>query len=116
MRSLGVKPNLISYEFLIQRFTMDGNLESALLMLTNMEDNDLSPSAETAERIISLAARLGNARLAVDLATSYEAESVRPLSSQAWVHCLSSCAGSLYVRFAASSVCSLLMAWIGRGS
>jgi len=75
---------------------MDGNLESALLMLTNMEDNDLSPSAETAERIISLAARLGNARLALDLATSYEAESVRPLPSQAWVHCLSSCAGSLY--------------------
>jgi hypothetical protein len=104
MRSQGIKPNLVSFDILIQRLTIDNNLEFSLVLLTDMEAHQISLSAESAERVISLAARLGHARLALDLATSYESEAVRPLPSQAWVNCLSSCAGCLYVWLAASFI------------
>lgn len=69
----------------------------ALKILTEMEKRDLSPSTEAAESIVLLATKQGNPRLALDLATSYEAVSVRPLSIATWVNVLISCAEYLFV-------------------
>jgi len=90
-------PNATSYEILITHLTKEENLEMALTILTEMEKRNLSPSTETAESIVSLAAKQGNPRLALDLATSYEAVSVRPLSTAVWVHVLATCAEYLFV-------------------
>jgi pentatricopeptide repeat protein len=93
-----IRPNIVSYELLIERLTEDRNLEMAVFMLKDMESQELAPSAETAANIINLAATLGHPRLALDLAMAYEIDSVRPLSGEAWVRCLGSCAEFLYVR------------------
>ena len=90
-------PNATSYEILITHLTKEGNLEMSLAVLTEMEKRDLSPSTEAAESVVLLAAQQGNSRLALDLATSYEAVSVRPLSTAIWVHVLASCAEYLFV-------------------
>ena len=90
-------PNATSYEILITHFAREENLEMVLTILTEMEKRDLSPSTEAAEGIVYLAAKQGNPRLALDLATSYEAVSVRPLSTAIWVHVLASCAEYLFV-------------------
>jgi len=92
-----IDPNATSYEILIARLTEEENLEMALAILTEMEKRDLSPSTETAESIVFLATKQGNPRLALDLATSYETVSVRPLSTSIWVHVLASCADYLFV-------------------
>lgn len=68
----------------------------ALAILAEMEKQDLSPSAETAESIVILAAKQGNPRLSLDLATSYEAVSVRPLAGTVWIHILASCSEYLF--------------------
>lgn len=90
-------PNATSYEILIEHLAKEENLEMALMILTEMEKRDLSPSTETAESIVLLAAKQGNPRLALDLVTTYEAVSVRPLSTATWVHVLASCAEYLFV-------------------
>jgi len=90
-------PNATSYEILIAHLVKEENLEMALTILTEMENRNLSPSTETAESIVHLAAKQGNPRLALDLATSYETVSVRPLSTEVWVHVLASCAEYLFV-------------------
>jgi pentatricopeptide repeat protein len=92
-----IVPNATSYEILIGHLTREENLEMALTILTEMEKRDLSPSTETAENIVLLAAKKGNPRLALDLATTYEAVSVRPLSTATWVNVLASCAEYLFV-------------------
>jgi pentatricopeptide repeat protein len=92
-----ILPNAASYEILIAHLTRVENLEMALTILTEMEKRDLSPTTETAENVVLLAAKQGNARLALDLATSYEVVSVRPLSTAVWVHVLASCAEYLFV-------------------
>jgi pentatricopeptide repeat protein len=92
-----ITPDATSYEILIAHVTKEDNLEMALAILTEMEKRDLSPSTETAESIVNLAAGQRNPRLALDLATSYEAVSVRPLSTAVWAKVLASCAGFLFV-------------------
>lgn len=103
----GISPNIISYDIIIRRLAEEKYLELALSMLKEMEDRDLSPSAETAESIVILAANLGNARLALDLARSYETASVRPLSGETWVHCLAASAEKLYVRVPQLRYCNV---------
>lgn len=97
MLEADIVPDATSYEILIAHLTKEENLEMALAILTEMEKRDLSPSTETAESVVLLAAKQGNPRLALDLATSYEAVSVRPLSTAIWVHVLASCAEYLFV-------------------
>ena len=92
-----ITPNVTSYEILITHLTEDENLEMALAILTEMEKRDLSPSTKTAENVVLLAAKQGNPRLALDLATTYENVSVQPLSAEAWVNVLASCAECLFV-------------------
>jgi pentatricopeptide repeat protein len=103
MLGMGVVPNVSSYDIIIGCVTQEKNLEMALALLTDMESRGLSPTSETAEYIIVLAARLGHPRLAIDLATSYETGSVRPLGNLAWVDCLAASAEYLYVRLAHST-------------
>ena len=92
-----ILPNATSYNILIAHLTKEENLEMALATLTEMEKRDLSPSTETAESIVILASKQGNPRLALDLATTYEALSVRPLSTEGWIQVLASCAEYLFV-------------------
>lgn len=92
-----ITPNAMSYEILIAHLTREENLEMTLTILTEMEKRDLSPSTQTAENIALLAAKQGNPRLALDLATTYETVSVRPLSTATWVNVLASCAEYLFV-------------------
>lgn len=97
MLAAEIIPDATSYEILITHLTREENLEMALTILTEMEKRDLSPSTEAAESIILLAAEQGNPRLALDLATSYETVSVRPLSTTTWVQVLAACAEYLFV-------------------
>jgi pentatricopeptide repeat protein len=97
MSEAEIIPNATSYGILIAHLAKEENLEMALTILTEMEKRDLSPSTESAESIVLLAAKQGNPRLALDLVTSYEAVSVRPLSTAVWVHVLASCAEYLFV-------------------
>ena len=92
-----ISPNATSYEILIAHLTKEENLEMALTELTEMEKRDLSPSTDTAESVVLLATKHGNPRLALDLATSYEAVSVRPLSTATWVNVLTVCAEYMFV-------------------
>jgi len=97
MLESGITPNATSYEILITHLAGEENLEMALAALSEMEKRDLSPSTKTAKSIVLLATKQGNPRLALDLATSYEDVSVRPLPTAVWVHVLASCAEYLFV-------------------
>ncbi|KAJ7462230.1 hypothetical protein B0H11DRAFT_2054671 [Mycena galericulata] len=96
MEELGVAPNQTTYTLLITRFVADENLEVALQYLHAMKAHRLLPDVEAAQAVIILAANQGYPRLAVDLAISFEAETVRRVEDSVWLACLHSSAADLY--------------------
>lgn len=98
MLAHGLKPNDSAYTFLITFVCKQENLEFALQKLSEMGDADLTPTLKTAEAIISLACRLGQPRLAIDIAEAFERSSVRRLDGAVWIECLIASSESLYVR------------------
>jgi pentatricopeptide repeat protein len=97
MNEIGVPPSSSTYSLIIARFVADGNLELALEYLNAMKARGTVPELRVAQSIIILAARQGYPRLALDLAVSFEKESVRRLEHEAWMNCLISCTDALYV-------------------
>lgn len=97
MEEWSILPNEITYEIIITRFAQNGRLELAVQYLAQLAPAGLSPTLTTASAIIKSAAKLGFARLALDLAEAFEATSVRRLEGDVWVDILGSCAEQLYV-------------------
>ncbi|KAJ6609859.1 hypothetical protein B0H10DRAFT_1812604 [Mycena sp. CBHHK59/15] len=96
MEDLGVVPNATTYTLLITRFTADQNLEMALQFLHAMKVHNLLPEVAAAQAVITLAAKQGQPKLAVDLAVSFEKQTVRKVENSVWLACLHSSAAELY--------------------
>lgn len=105
MEELGVAPNQTTYTLLITRFVAEENLEVALQYLHGMKARNLLPEVAAAQAVIVLAADQGYPRLAVDLAISFETETVRKVEDSVWLACLHSSAADLYVSAFPSSLC-----------
>jgi pentatricopeptide repeat protein len=97
MQELGLEANSDTYNYLILRSCQAKNVEFALQLYAELGLKGLSPSLPSIENLVCIAAELGDARLAIDLAESFEAGSVRRLSTATWVACLDGAAESLYV-------------------
>ncbi|KAJ7497238.1 hypothetical protein FB451DRAFT_1120558 [Mycena latifolia] len=96
MEELGVAPNATTYTLLITRFADDKNLEVALQYLHAMRVHNLLPEVAAAQAAIILVANQGHPKLAIDLATSFEAETIRKIEDSVWLACLHSSAANLY--------------------
>ncbi|TFY66272.1 hypothetical protein EVG20_g4816 [Dentipellis fragilis] len=92
-------PNATTYALVIRKCCLDAKLEMVLRLLVEMEEKGLSPKLETAQAIIALAAKLGQPRLAIDLAENFEASSVRRLENHVWVDCLTASTALLFTAF-----------------
>jgi pentatricopeptide repeat protein len=97
MHEAGVEHTEGTYALLIQRYLSDSNLEMAFKLLVEMENRGLTPTLQTAEGVITLAAQRRMPRLALELAENFEASSVRRLGMDIWVSCLLSSSECLYV-------------------
>lgn len=97
MEAYGIAPNEVTYEIIISRLANADRIEFALQYLSKLPPLGLSPTLNTATAIIQSAASIGFARLALDLAVSFEETSVRRLDGDVWVDLLASCAESSYV-------------------
>src|SRR5262245_12147717 len=93
-----IDPDATAFAHVILRHVADDNLELALQRLTEMPAHNLTPTLDTVQRVIVLATQRGYPRLALDLATEFEASSVRRLDSAVWMNCLISSAEALYAR------------------
>jgi len=97
MEDAGMEHTEGIYALLIQRHLDDSNLEMAFKLLVEMEGRGLTPTLQTAEGVITLAARRRMPRLALELAENFEDSSVRRLGMHIWVSCLLSSSECLYV-------------------
>lgn len=97
MDDSGIEHTEGTYALLIRRYLDDSNLEMAFKLLVEMEGRGLTPTLETAEGVITLAAERRMPRLALELAENFEASSVRRLNMHVWVDCLLSSSECLYV-------------------
>ncbi|KAJ7262235.1 hypothetical protein B0H12DRAFT_1013042 [Mycena haematopus] len=96
LEELGVTPNAATYALLITRFVAEQNLELALQYLHAMKARNLLPDVKVAQAVIILAANQGFPRLAIDIAVSFENETVRKVEDSVWLACLHSSAAELY--------------------
>ncbi|OSD06764.1 hypothetical protein PYCCODRAFT_1430955 [Trametes coccinea BRFM310] len=96
MEEWGILPNEFTYEIIITRLAHMQRLELALQYLASLPRLGLSPTLNTATAVITTAANLGFARLAVDLSLAFEQMSVRRLEGSTWSDVLVSCAEALY--------------------
>ena len=97
MNSANIMPDGQTFQLMIRRFTKGENLEFALQCIYEMGARGLTLELTVAQDVIGLAAELGFPRLALDLAENFEATSVRRLSPETWMRCLTSSAEVLYV-------------------
>ncbi|KAK7472632.1 hypothetical protein VKT23_000745 [Stygiomarasmius scandens] len=96
MESMSIMPNATTYGLIINYYTASNNLECALRYLQTMKSKGIDPDFRTVQDVIQLAAQQGQPRLALDLATSFERDSVRRLEPEIWVTCLLSAANNLW--------------------
>jgi hypothetical protein len=97
MQELNMPPNAQTFSLILERPLLGENIEMAIQYMGKMNAHDIRPELQTAQDIIILAAKLGHARLALEMANKFEAESVRRLDNSVWVNCLISAAENLYV-------------------
>jgi hypothetical protein len=103
MQELRMPPNAQTFSLILERPLMGGNLEIAVQYLGEMKARGIVPELQTAQNIIILAANLGHSRLALDIASAFEDESVRRLDNEVWLNCLISSAENLFVRLSNNS-------------
>ncbi|EIN11634.1 hypothetical protein PUNSTDRAFT_42835 [Punctularia strigosozonata HHB-11173 SS5] len=96
MEEQGEQINEESYGHLIDRSCQARNLEMCLRLCAEAESRGLVPTLPAVEATIRLAAELGYARLAIELAEDFETKSVRRISPATWIACLESSAEALY--------------------
>ncbi|SJL10134.1 uncharacterized protein ARMOST_13518 [Armillaria ostoyae] len=88
MAQKGIRPNGETYQLIVQFFTAGKNVEIALQFLHEMKLAGFEPSLQTVRDIVIVVAEQGYSRLAVDLATEFEANSIRRLGPEPWLSCL----------------------------
>ncbi len=97
MAQKGIRPNGETYQLIIQFFTAGKNVELALQFLHEMKLAGFEPSLQTVRDIVIVVAEQGYSRLAVDLATEFEANSIRRLGPEPWLSCLIASAEDVWV-------------------
>ena len=97
MRQQSVSMDQSIFNELILRHARREELEMCIQQLDDMFTWQLGPMLESVEAVVALASQKANARLAYELAYSYEANSTRRLSAKAWMNVLISSAQSLFV-------------------
>ncbi|PCH36175.1 hypothetical protein WOLCODRAFT_146143 [Wolfiporia cocos MD-104 SS10] len=97
MKQHRIKLDEKTYERVILRYANSDNVELALQNLAEMTERGLSPTLSTASRVISAASRNGHPRLALDLAESFEATSLRHLEQEVWIELLISCSDMMFL-------------------
>ncbi|KZW00270.1 hypothetical protein EXIGLDRAFT_667628 [Exidia glandulosa HHB12029] len=96
IRQHGVDMDSGIFHELIVRHVLREELEMCLQRLDDMFAWQVSPLFETVEKVVVLAADKGNARIAYDLLSSYEANSTRRIGGFPWMNVLIACAQSLH--------------------
>ncbi|KAF9241570.1 hypothetical protein BU15DRAFT_44674 [Melanogaster broomeanus] len=96
MKRQDIQPNEHTYALIIKRATTTESIELALRYMHEMRSRGLTPELTTAQDIIKLAADMGLPRLALDIAQTFEAQSLRRIDSETWMSCLMSSADMLY--------------------
>ncbi|EJD52754.1 hypothetical protein AURDEDRAFT_98234 [Auricularia subglabra TFB-10046 SS5] len=96
IRQAGVPTDMGIFHELIIRHAKRGELEMCIQRLDDMLAWEISPSLESVEAITVLASEKGNARLAYEVAQSFEESSTRRLGAKTWVNILIASAQSLY--------------------
>jgi pentatricopeptide repeat protein len=91
-----IAPSAATYALVVDFLLARDHFGMALQVFAEMQSRRITPNLETSQQIIISAAR-HYPRLAVDLATSFEDNSVRRLDGVAWHSCLASTAEILYV-------------------
>lgn len=97
MEELNMPPNAQTFALILERPLLGENIELAVQYLGEMNARGIIPELPTVQGIIILATKLGHSRLALEIASTFEEESVRRLDNEVWVNCLISSAENLYV-------------------
>ena len=97
MEERQITPNAATFSIIVRRFLDAGNLEMALQYLFSTKKYNIVPDFTTTQSVISFAASSGHPRLATDLISWFEKQSVRRFGSATWMACLISSAEALYV-------------------
>lgn len=97
MRERNIAPNATTFSIIVRRFLDDGNLEMALQYLYATKKYQVIPDFSITHSVITFAAQSGHPRLAIDLITWFEQQSVRRFDPTTWMTCLISSAEALYV-------------------
>jgi hypothetical protein len=97
MEELNIPPNAQTFSLIMERPLTGKNLEMAVQYMGEMYERGINPELQTAQGVITLAADFGYPRLALELANTFEEQSVRRLDHEVWLNCLLSAAENLYV-------------------
>ena len=99
MNELHVQPDSATYTVLITQVASDKNLELALRFFNDSKSRGLAPQMKAVQNIVLLAAERGHPRLAIDIATWYESQSVKLLEPSVWLSCLASSEQDYFVKY-----------------
>ncbi|KAF9481567.1 hypothetical protein BDN70DRAFT_876230 [Pholiota conissans] len=97
MQEHGVKPTAPIYTAIINCLVREGNTETALQHILTMKAQNIVPELSAVQAVVSLLASQDLIRLAIEIATWYEAVSRRRMENQLWVECLTASAKNLYI-------------------
>ncbi|KIJ49470.1 hypothetical protein M422DRAFT_161368 [Sphaerobolus stellatus SS14] len=99
MERNGLQPDGHTFRHIIAIYHMAENLEMCLQTYAELKAYGFTAQLETVRYVVDLAADLGNARLAFELAETYEVDNTswRKLEAQDWLSVLSVSAASYYV-------------------
>jgi hypothetical protein len=104
MEAVNISPNAQTFTLILERPLLKKNLEMAVQYMGEMNTRRIVPELPTAQAIIILAAKLGHPRLALEIASTFEEDSVRRLDGEVWVNCLISAAENLFVSVSSSQI------------
>src|ERR1700743_889956 len=83
-----VPRNELTYHHIVSFYVSTRNLEMCIQLLDDMHRQHLTPTLPIVQGVIELSAELGEPRLALDMANSFEAASFRKLDSRTWMQIL----------------------------
>lgn len=98
MKTLGIHPDSRTYAHILELPLVNENVEMIVQYISEMMQRGITPELDTAQRAIIVATKYCLPKLALELAHSFEYDSVRRLDSEVWLNCLICSAENLYVR------------------
>jgi len=72
MRELNIPPNAQTFALILEKPLLGQNLEMAIQYFSEMSARGIVPELQTAQAVVILAAKLGHARLALEIASAFE--------------------------------------------